>query len=271
MENIEAITVSDRRVAEVTFSGSSSESSNTPKSLLTIDACVAQLSAAIRTLNVPTVHVVAHGLGAPVALALLRKQPESVRSLALVCPFGSLIDLQPAAAEALSSSRDGTSAATMLLQTKTLRAKNSCVREAKDASGGPLLPQLLSGAGETSSLGGEALAKALGGIEVPVFLAVGSAADLVEPNWVDLPASVTRRDFALSGNMPFIDQREDFLVAYTNFLDAADGVATNRELKFADPITTLKELTSDRPLAAPPKDCSTFKTEAARAYCEKNK
>jgi hypothetical protein len=105
---------------------------------------------------------------------------------------------------------------------------------------------------------------------VPVFLATGGESDLVEPGWTGLPPSVTRRAFSSSGHLPFIDQREDFLIAYAEFLDGADGVTTNRELKFADPITTLKELTSERPLGAPPKECSGFKTDAARAYCEKS-
>jgi hypothetical protein len=104
-----------------------------------------------------------------------------------------------------------------------------------------------------------------------VLLATGGESDLVEPDWTGLRPSVTRRTFSLSGHLPFIDQREDFLIAYADFLDSADGVSTNRELKFADPITTLKELASERPLGAPPKNCSVFKTEAARAYCEKSR
>lgn len=259
------------QVVEVTFAGSSADAKGTPVPLLSVGACAAQLQAAIRALNVPAVHVAAHGLGAGAAVALARAQPTLIRSLALISPYGSLSDLRPASADTLRSERDSLSVAATILRTRTLLAKNSCVREAADASGGPLLSRLLSGSDGDMRLGGAALGEALVGCDIPVFLATGGEADLVELDWTGLPPSVTRRAFSLSGHLPFIDQREDFLIAYADFLDATDGVTTNRELKFADPVTTLKELASERPLGAPPKDCSVFKTDAARAYCEKSR
>jgi len=257
-------------VVEVTFAGSAAGADETSAALLSVGSCAAQLQAAVRALNVPAVHVIAHGLGAPAALALLRAQPALIRSLALVSPYGSAFDLKPAAAEAVRSARSSAAAGATLLQTTALFAKNSCVADAAAAGGGPLLAQLLGATGGGARLGGRALADALGGAETPVLLATGGAADIVEPDWSALPASVTRRTFSLAGHLPFVDQREDFLIGYADFLDGADGVATNRELKFANPVTTLKELTSDRPLGAPPKDCAAFKTDAARAYCENN-
>ena len=83
----------------------------------------------------------------------------------------------------------------------------------------------------------------LGG-RVPVLLTSGGAADIVEASgWTDLPPSTRRVTFGGSGHLPFIEQNEQFLVALLDFLDEVDGVETNRELKFADPLKTIKELT----------------------------
>ena len=128
------------------------------------------------------------------------------------------------------------------------------------SSGGSLLPPLLvsrgsggggGGGGESSDDDGRlGRAGALGarlaqlGGKVPVFLASGGAADIVDAaGWTDLPPSTKRVTFGGSGHLPFIEQNEQFVVSLLEFLDATDGVETNRELKFADPIKTIKELT----------------------------
>merc|ERR1712087_132761 len=82
----------------------------------------------------------------------------------------------------------------------------------------------------------------------------------------DLPKEVQRITYSESGHLPFIDPatRNVFLNDLLAFLDRVDGVTSNRELKFADPISTLKELNT--PVV--PKDCTSKKTRQAQAYCE---
>lgn len=87
LENLEALTISDRRVIEVTFSATAP-----------IETCGLQLAAVCNQLKVPTVHVVAHGLGAPAALSVAAEGSGlGVRSLSLVSPYGALSDLREAA------------------------------------------------------------------------------------------------------------------------------------------------------------------------------
>ena len=65
----------------------------------------------------------------------------------------------------------------------------------------------------------------------------GGPRDIVEPSWEIAPlqqANVNLRVYERSGHLPFVEEREDFLGEYLNFLDAADGVKTSREL-FLDP------------------------------------
>jgi len=95
--------------------------------------------------------------------------------------------------------------------------------------------------------------------------------DTISRSWAGLPSSVKRLTFGASGHLPFVEQKEEFLTQLVDFLDAADGVATNRELKFADLQSTLREATSaESPLrsAGAERDCSAYKTEAARKYCQ---
>ena len=85
LENLEALTVSDRRVIEVTFAGTRSDA---PASVRSVGSCAAQLEAVCLALQLPAVHVLAHGLGAPPALQLLGDGSEPtrvpLRSLTLV-------------------------------------------------------------------------------------------------------------------------------------------------------------------------------------------
>jgi pimeloyl-ACP methyl ester carboxylesterase len=247
LENLEALTVSDRRVVELAFAGSTSGSADAlvPEVLLTADACAAQARAAVDALALPSVHVVAHGMGALVALRLLARPPagaSSVRSLALISPFGALADLRPGA---LGSPAAADLAAT-LLPVSSANARASCVAEAKAASNGPLLPRMLS-AGGADRLGGIALSQRLaaamasGGLsgDLPVLLGTGGPADIVEPSWTDLPPTVRRAAFEASGHLPMIEQRDEMLQALLVFWDAVEGKRSNRELKFADAQSTL--------------------------------
>ena len=128
-------------------------------------------------------------------------------------------------------------------------------------------------------MGGASLAGKLRSVAVPVLLATGGPDDIVNTAWDDLPTSVrwrslhlakspgsqetprgrvslvrastptvqkrfgyqvASRTFAASGYLPFIDEPEAFLAELLAFLDKVDGVATNREFKFADPVKTIK-------------------------------
>ena len=146
-----------------------------------------------------------------------------------------------------------------LLPTVSGNARSSCIAEAqtnglgsaRGAAAGrapavlsPLLAQAPSQ--EAWRLGGEALGKRLTEDvpkAVPVLLMTGGESDIVQPNaWSNLPPSLKRVAFPSSGHLPFIEARDEALGAVLEFLDEADGKVTNREFKFADPITTVKEL-----------------------------
>ena len=55
-------------------------------------------------------------------------------------------------------------------------------------------------------------------------------------------ANVNLRQYSSSGHLPFIEQSEGFLTEYLDFLDAADGVKTSRELIIDPP--SLKSIQS---------------------------
>jgi len=243
LENLEALTVSDRRVAEVVCAGTQrSAGEPLPASLLTQDACAAQLLAAVRALSAPKVHVVAHGLGAVAALRLLQAQPALVRSLTLISPYGGLADLRADAAQALVKGVESGRAAAAV-PTVSGTALGSCVAEATGAAGGPLLGALL-GSADAERLGGARLGARLDAVAggPPVQLMSGGASDIVETSWEGLPSAVKRVIADKSGHLPFVEQRESFLLSLLEFLDEADGVETNRELKFGAALDTIKEL-----------------------------
>jgi len=154
LENLEALTVSDRRVIEIAFAGTRGD---VPASMRSVGACAAQLEAVCRTLQLPAVHVLAHGLGAAPALKLLGdgQTPRRVvplRSLTLVSPYGTLEDLRPAA-------RPPEGAAAFVLPTTDPKAPASCIADATASTNA----KLWLGAGEAGRqrLGGEALVQAL--------------------------------------------------------------------------------------------------------------
>ncbi len=152
LENLEALTVSDRRVIEVTFAGTRGDA---PASMRSVGACAAQLEAVCRTLQLPAVHVLAHGLGAPAALQLLGdgSAPARVpmRSLTLVSPYGSLDDLRPAA-------RPPQGATSFALPTTDPKAPQSCIADATSATAPKPWLEALAG---RDALGGDALVRLL--------------------------------------------------------------------------------------------------------------
>jgi pimeloyl-ACP methyl ester carboxylesterase len=264
LENLEALTVSDRRVIEIAFAGTRGD---VPASMRSVGACAAQLEAVCRKLQLPAAHVLAHGLGAAPALKLLgdgQTPRVALRSLTLVSPYGTLEDLRPAA-------RPPEGVAAFVLPTTDPKAPASCIADATASTNA----KLWLGAGEVGRerLGGEALVRALqpaaalkvatlvawGGEGAPEPLcrpplphphrlltpAVPPAADVVEPSW-DATAlqqsNVNLRQYSSSGHLPFIEQSEGFLTEYLDFLDAADGVKTSRELIIDPP--SLKSIQS---------------------------
>ena len=284
LENLEALTVSDRRVIEVAFAGTRGD---VPASMRSVGACAAQLEAVCRKLQLPAVHVLAHGLGAAPALKLLGdgQVPPRVplRSLTLVSPYGTNEDLRPAA-------RPPEGTTSFLLSTTNPKAPASCIADATASTNA----KLWLGAGEAGRRGTRAGAAAGGGAQggharrvgrrrrartpvasprpwwraaLPVahpcptpappahmpahrrlscaVCTVPPAADVVEPSW-DVAAlqraNVNLRQYSGSGHLPFIEQSEGFLTEYLDFLDAADGVKTSRELIIDPP--SLKSLKS---------------------------
>ena len=247
MENFEALSVSDRRVIEANLAGTAGA---VPAALLTVDSGAAQLISLCKALDVPTAHVIAHGLGALPALRLLEREPRLVRSLTLISPYGSIDDLRPEYAAVMRGQKAKTLLASgALMPTVSGNARGTCIAEARQASSGPLLDATLAAG---TSLGREKLGSRLGSCTetgVRFLLASGGPTDIVDPSWDALPDTVTRLKLPRYGHLSFVEQRDDFLLALADFLDGVDGKPTNRELKFADPLTTLKELTSANPLA----------------------
>ena len=81
----------------------------------------------------------------------------------------------------------------------------------------------------------------MAGADVPKLLVTGGDTDIVDPDsWAELPPSLSRASF--TGHLPFVESRDECLVRLLEFFDTADGKVTNREFKFADPVTTLKEM-----------------------------
>ncbi|KOO30126.1 hypothetical protein Ctob_012499 [Chrysochromulina tobinii] len=265
LETLEALTVSDRRVAMVILAGTAA-GEDLPPVLRTADACAEQIRAVCRALKPaalggkPAVHLVAHGLGAVPALRVLASSAADaigVRSLTLISPWGALSDLRDEARAAISAATDipGPQLMSALLPTVEARARASCIAEAAAGGGGPLLlaPSLYMDA--SAALAGPALAERLAAAQptaasgaisagrIPVLLATGGDKDLVDASrWSELPSTVTRATFAGSAHLPFVDESESFLYMLVDFLDKADGTSTNRELKFGDPIETIKEI-----------------------------
>ena len=262
LETLEALTVSDRRVAMVILAGTAA-GEDLPPVLRTADACAEQIRAVCRALKPaapggkPAVHLVAHGLGAVPALRVLASSAADaigVRSLTLISPWGALSDLRDEARAAISAAAGtpGPQLTSALLPTVEARARSSCIAEAVAGGGGPLLlaPSLYLDA--SAALAGPALAERLAAAQataadstgrIPVLLATGGDKDLVDASrWSELPSTVTRATFAGSAHLPFVDESESFLYMLVDFLDKADGTSTNRELKFGDPIETIKEI-----------------------------
>jgi pimeloyl-ACP methyl ester carboxylesterase len=94
LETMEAMTISERRVAFISW----------PSGPRTLDEYTAVAQAALAALEAPQAHVLGHGTGAAIALALARATPARVSSLVLASPLAQLDDAVLSAREALSVS-----------------------------------------------------------------------------------------------------------------------------------------------------------------------
>jgi len=245
LENFEALTVSDRRVIEVSFAGLGESAKPSTAQLWTVENCVAQLRAVCNALKTEVVHVVAHGLGAVPALRFAAERGSGgvrVRSLTLVSPWSALADLRPDA-RARFAAAPASQRASALLPTRSSAARDSCIAEALQ----PVQTDPLVYATAVSSLTDGAFARLINDTsdDMPVLLTSGGVNDIVDPEaWGELPLRVSRAVFPASGHLSFVDERDPFLNRVVDFMDEADGRTTNRELKFADPVDTFRELTA---------------------------
>ena len=274
-ENLEAMTVSDRRIVELngeaasppTLTPGKPGSAELAPTLAppTLAAYAATVAAVCRSLEAPSgVHLVAHGLAAEAALVLLeeaakgdKNQPPLVRSLTLVSPYGALDDLTPSARQKLTSAaaaesgKGGSLVGRELLPVRLSEARQSCIADSISSAsptrgGGASLERSLDATllGEApralgGGLGGAGLGRRLAGLGdamPPTYLTYGGTNDLVATDWAELPRGVTVRRYASSGHVPFVDEPEEFVRDLLDFLDGVDGVKTNRELKFTNPL-----------------------------------
>ena len=210
MENLEAFTVSERRVCFCSLSAPA-----------TVAQLAAQARAALDALEAPgRAHVVAHGAGAVAALALASAAPARVASLVLVSPFATADDLEPAA-------RDAGSSRPLLASAST--------------SGRACVDAVLQTAGAAASVGAVLTGAAPPGVAalaepaaraVPALVVRGSRGDVSSAATASaLLAALPRATvatFDASGPLPFVDEDERFREAALTLFDAADGVTTRR-------------------------------------------
>ena len=222
LENLEALTISQRRVAFADLSGAAGASS--------LDTLAAQVVEALAALEAPFgVHVLGHGLGAAVALRACSAASSvggngggaRVASLILVSPLGSVDDAEPAARDELARS-----------PSPLLRAasKKACVDaelgRLRATPGGP--PLLLAGDARVGAL----LEATQPG--VPILVARGTPDVSAEATAVALERAVprgllSRREFG-GGPLPAVDDRAAFAEAVVAFMDGVDGTVSRRAI-----------------------------------------
>ncbi|KAL3917764.1 MAG: hypothetical protein SGPRY_006275 [Prymnesium sp.] len=224
METLEALVVSDRRVVEPSFAGTRGR---VDPALTSPSSMADQLRALVRQLQLPAVHLLAHGAGASAALQLVEGEGSlPLRSLTLLSPYGSLADLKQGV--------DPKSLST-LLPTLDAKARGSCITESIGTSS-PAWLEALGREGGGESLRGEKLPRLLqpaAKAKVATLVMWGGDRDIVDTSWpIDSlqKENVNLRVFEQSGHLPFIDEREAFVAEYLEFLDAVDGKKTSREL-----------------------------------------
>ena len=224
METLEALTVSERRVAFAQLSASAPSLSD----------LAAQAAAALDTLEAPRVHVLGHGLGAAVAVALQAARPGQVASLVLASPI--LTSIEDVESSQRASAAAG--AGPLLLASTAAASGRACVdselaalkkrRAAPAAVERALLESGLQPVGVLSADVPSADAT------VPVLLARGALGEVSSAAAAQRVLQRVPRarvvTFDRSGSLPFIDERSAFQAQMLQWLDEVDGVQSRRAI-----------------------------------------
>lgn len=226
LENLEALTVSQRRVGFIGLPLSGDTK-----------ALAQSLATAITTLDAKRgVHLLAHGLAAPVALkAAALATPGLVSSIILTSPIGSAQDVEPSIQDALAESQ------APLLATIVSKGR-ICVDATAEASS-KVSSQLFAEL-QRSLRGRESELRPVSQLvaatpPLPLLLALSEAGDVISQAATHdiLTAARSRGDgsslvrdatFASSGPLPFVDAREEYGTAILDFCDEVDGVRSRR-------------------------------------------
>jgi len=215
LENLEALTVSQRRVAFIAVPPAASLPAATRAAVDAIGSLDAKRG----------VHLLAHGLAAPVALAAAAAAPPgAVASLLLSSPLSQPGDAEPASARAIAAST------APLLATASASSSTVCVGASLARPAAAELHRAFA-ANELPPL--PALVRALRSPPPPLLLAHGGASDVSSAAAVDaLAAAAEGRAevslFARSGPLPMVDEKAAYAEAVLRFLDSVDGATTRR-------------------------------------------
>ncbi len=235
LENLEALSVSGRRVVELSYPPAK------PADASVVSAAERVASTCAR-LGIREANLVAHGLGAPVALQLLRTSALGVASLTLVSPYATVADLKPAAREAAEAR--GIAAAAALLPSTVSAARDTCIAEASRGADADAWLRASLGARDAAPLGGDGLGKALSAVapRTPTLVCWGGASDIVDGSgWSDgLPSNARIQLLDGAGHLPFVERPESFTRFALDWLDEAEGKETPRELKFSNPLKKMR-------------------------------
>ena len=224
LETLEALTISERRVAfaALTAPGVTAAPDADFYGLLAVQAATA-----ISRLEAPRVHVLGHGLGAAVALALYRAQPQRVASLVLASPLASLDDAAAASREDLASSLRPL----LGLSSPAIKGR-ACVSAELgrlQASRGSRLQEALAGTlPSLSAASGDGL---LAQVACPLLVTRGAtdvSSDATAQRILKRVDGARLATFADAGPLPHVEAKARYNEEVLGFLDEADGVRTRR-------------------------------------------
>ena len=215
LETLEALTISERRVAFVTL-----------RSPTSAEAIGRQATAALLSLEAPRVHVLGHGTGAAAALLLQALEPTRVKSLILASPLATIESAIPAAREALEVSL------LPLLQTAVTTTARSCVEAELARARIPAAAAVLRDRGLPPF---EELLRALAtsAPPPPLLLTRGSgdvSSEATALAILQAIAGARLASFVGSGAMAHVDQRAEYNERLLTFLDLVDGKTTRRAI-----------------------------------------
>ena len=224
LETLEALTISERRVAFAALPASAARSTA---------GLARAATAALTALESPKVHVLGHGLGAAAALALYAERPDAVASLTLASPYAALSDVDASVRDTFAES------VSPLLRTRSDVQARACVdaellnlkrRPATQAAA--VQAPLRDGTLPPLSTADSALLRTP--VSVPVLLTRGRRGDVSSEatagclaERLALPAARILV-FEQSASLAHVDERAAYAEALLDFLDASDGASTRR-------------------------------------------